>query len=192
MPANPNSIVLRVVQVDALGNSPWDEPVSVLSDGIKLGAVFLVESGKDDTLAALWRDGNSLRFRDETNPGVAGSGHTLTELLAGAAGITENQHKALRQLIHFIDSGPAEGFATNAYAEILPSGNPFPTSVIWWESSSKIKKIVELTATRNANKTPATEVWKMYDTNGSTVLVTVTDTISYSGVFETSRIRTIV
>ena len=107
------------------------------------------------------------------------------------SGLSEAQHKALRQLIHFIDSGPAEGFASGAYHEQLPSADPFPTSAIWWTSSGKTSKIVELTITRNANKTPATEEWKMYDTDGSTVLVTVTDTISYSGIVETTRTRTI-
>ena len=71
------------------------------------------------------------------------------------------------------------------------ASNPFPTSYIWWESASKAQKIVELTLTRNANQTPATEEWKMYDTDGTTVLATVTDTIAYSGIFETSRTRAI-
>jgi len=106
-------------------------------------------------------------------------------------GISESQHRALRQLIHFIDDGPANGFPSGSYREILPTANPFPTSEIWWESSALLKKIVELTVTRNANKTPATEVWEMYDTDGTTVLATVTDTISYSGIFETNRTRTI-
>lgn len=106
-------------------------------------------------------------------------------------GISAEQHKTLRQLIHFLDDGPGEGFASGAYHEILPSGDPFPTSETWWESAAKLKRIVDLTITRNANKTPATEAWRMYDTDGSTVLATVTDTIAYSGVFETSRTRTI-
>ena len=38
--------------------------------------------------------------------------------------------------------------------------------------------------------TPTTEVWKMYDTDGTTVLVTLTDAITYSGVFEATRTRT--
>jgi len=100
-------------------------------------------------------------------------------------------HDAARTLIHFIDSGPAEGFASGAYHEILPSGNPFPTSYIWWESASKIDKIVELTVTRGAGQKPVTEIWVMYDEDGSTVLATVSDSISYSGPFETSRTRTI-
>jgi hypothetical protein len=108
-----------------------------------------------------------------------------------ATGISEAAHKVLRQLIHFIDSGPAEGFVSGAFEEILPAGNPFPTSHTWWESAAKLKKIVELTITRNANQTPATEAWKVYDTDGSTVLATVTDTWAYSGIFPLSRTRAI-
>lgn len=106
-------------------------------------------------------------------------------------GITENQHKALRHLIHFIDSGPGDGFASGAFFEILPAAEPFPTSYIWWESNSKVDKIVELTVTRNSRQQPITEEWKMYDTDGTTVLATVTDSINYSGPFELNRTRTI-
>ena len=105
-------------------------------------------------------------------------------------GISETQHKTLRQLIHFIDNGPAEGFATGAYRETLPSANPFPTSVIWYTDSGKTDKIVEKLITYTGVN-PTTIQWKMYDVDGSTVLATVTDAISYSGVFETSRTRTI-
>lgn len=116
----------------------------------------------------------------------------LKDVANNASGITANVHKSLRQLIHFIDEGPAEGFATGAYREILPSASPFPTSFIWWESNAKIKKIVEKTYTYNPNKTVSQVEWKMYDTDGVTVLVTVADTIIYSGIFETSRTRSIV
>lgn len=111
---------------------------------------------------------------------------------AAGGGITAEEHKRLRHLIHFIDEGPAGGFASGAYKEILPAADPFPTQIIWWESSLKLQKIVEKNITRNANKTPATIQWKMYDEDGSTVLITVTDTISYSGIFEISRTRSIV
>jgi hypothetical protein len=107
------------------------------------------------------------------------------------SGISEAQHKALRHLIHFIDEGPAGGFASGAFKETLPDGDPFPTSMIWWTSSGKTDKIVELTITYSG-AFPSTEVWKMYDTDGSTVLVTVTDAITYTGAFEATRTRTIV
>jgi len=79
---------------------------------------------------------------------------------------SSGQHKSLRQLIHFIDNGPAEGFISGAYREILPTESPFPTSVIWWESSAKTEKIVEKIYTYNDNKTVSQVQWKMYDTDG--------------------------
>jgi hypothetical protein len=122
--------------------------------------------------------GTGFRFFEEgTLKGLTGTG------------ISEAQHRVLRQLIHFIDDGPAEGFLSGAYKETTPA-SPFPTLEVWWESSSKLKKIVELATTWTGVNIPQ-EQWKVYDVDGSTVLATVTDSISYSGVFETSRTRTI-
>ena len=108
-----------------------------------------------------------------------------------AGGITANQHKTLRHLIHFINEGPGDGFASGAYKTTLPAGDPFPTSIIWWESSAQTEKIVEKTLTLNPNKTPSQIEWKMYDINGVTVLATITDSITYSGIFEINRTRSI-
>lgn len=144
-------------------------------------------TSRDETVYVS-RDGlGNMLFRDA----VDGTERTLSDLLAGSGGLTESGHRILRQLIHFIDDGPAGGFTSNAYKETLPAG-PFPASIVWWESASKLKKIVERLLTwSGANLT--TDQWKMYDTDGSTVLVTVTDAISYSsGVFESTRTRTIV
>ena len=95
----------------------------------------------------------------------------------------------LRSLIHFIESGPAEGFTTGAYCET--TGTIKPTAIVWWESSGKLKKIVErLISWTGVNAT--TDKWKIYAVDGTTVLWTATDTISYSGVFESSRTRAIV
>jgi len=120
----------------------------------------------------------SFKAKDETG---------VFDLRAGS-GLTEAQHKILRQLIHFIDGGPAEGFASGAYRET--TGTVFPTAIIWWETSGKLKKIVSKELTWSG-AFPSTIVWKVYDTDGATVLATVTDTFSYSGPFETSRTRTI-
>lgn len=111
---------------------------------------------------------------------------------SASTGITADDHRTLRQLIHLADEGgPFEGFASGAYQETLPAADPFPTSIIWWTSAAKTAKIVEETITYNANKTINTDEWKAYAIDGSTVLATVTDTMTYSGVFETSRTRTI-
>ena len=105
-----------------------------------------------------------------------------------SGGMTEAQHKAIRHLIHFIDNGPAEGFASGAYREV--TGTVFPTAVVWYDKSGEgKKKIVEQLITwTGVNAT--TVVWKIYDAT-ETLLATVTDAITYSGVFETSRTRTI-
>lgn len=127
------------------------------------------------------------------------SGNTLQEVLDSiddnmtGGGITATQHKTLRQLIHLADiGGPYEGFASGAYRETLPANDPFPTSIIWWESSSKLKKIVEKNISYASGKsTPTPITYKVYDTDGSTILATVTDNIAYSGINELSRTRTI-
>ncbi len=120
-------------------------------------------------------------------------GYTITQSLQqlsdSATGISSANHAALRQLIHLADGkgGPFEEFLSGAYREIL--GGVFPTSVIWWESSAKLEKIVEKNITRNSNQTPSSIEWKVYDIDGVTVLATATDSISYTGIFETSRTR---
>ena len=104
------------------------------------------------------------------------------------AEVVGGAHSVIRQLIHFIDNGPAEGFASGAYRET--TGTVFPTAVIWYTDNGKTDKIVEKNTTWGSNK-PTTIEWKMYDTDGSTVLATISDAISYTGVFETNRTRTI-
>lgn len=102
-------------------------------------------------------------------------------------------HDSLRRLIHLADGvgGPFEGFASGTYREILPLGSPFPTSITWWNSPVKVQKIVEKNISYNSNKTPSIVTYKAYDNDGVSILTTITDTISYSGAIEISRIRTI-
>ena len=104
------------------------------------------------------------------------------------SGISAAQHKALRDLIHFIDDGPADGFPSGAVRDTTYSG-AFPAVVDWWEDATKTQRIVDLTITYTG-AFPTTEQWRMYDTDGVTVLVTLTDAITYSGAFETTRTRT--
>ena len=102
--------------------------------------------------------------------------------------LTASNHAALRQLIHFIDNGPAEGFASGAYRE--NTGIVFPTAVTWYnDSTPSKKKIVEKLITWTG-PLATTIVWKIYDSS-EVLLATVTDTITYLGVFETSRTRSI-
>jgi hypothetical protein len=109
----------------------------------------------------------------------------------GGGGITTSEHETLRQLIHFIDEGPGDGFASGAYKEVLPSGNPFPTSIIWYLDSGKTKKLVEKLIIYDIHKFPFMITWNMYNTDGVTIVHTITDTITYNAAFESTRTRTI-
>lgn len=176
---------------DEFDEVAWPEPISPQEDAVEAAGVYLQDASNRDENVLISRDGDDMTFQDVSNPTPV----TLTTLAAGSGGLTVEGHKTLRQLIHFINDGPAEGFASGAYQETLPSASPFPTSITWWESSSKLKKIVEKLITRTGggatNVTPTPIVWKIYDTDGTTVLAQVSDAITYSGVFETSRTRTI-
>lgn len=92
---------------------------------------------------------------------------------------------------HFIDDGPSVAFGTGSFKETLPVSSAFPTSYVWWDSSSKNRQILRLEVTRsNPGNKPATENWKLFSEDGTSVIETVTDVISYNGAFEISRTRT--
>lgn len=108
----------------------------------------------------------------------------------GGGGLTADQHKVLRQLIHLADgSGPFEGFASGSYREIV--GGLIPSSITWYTDNTKAKKIVEKILTRNVNNTPNTIRWQAFAEDGVTVMATVTDTITYTGIVEASRTRAV-
>jgi len=125
---------------------------------------------------------------EDSAAGNAKKAITVGSLPGGGGGITEPQHKALRDLIHFIDDGPADGFPSGAVKDVTYSG-AFPTGVDWWEDATRTQRIVDLAITYSG-AFPTSEQWRMYDTDGVTVLVTLTDAITYAGAFETSRTRT--
>lgn len=101
-------------------------------------------------------------------------------------GISRDQHAALRQLQHIAAEGP---FDASAYNVVLPAGSLFPTSSTWFTQGGS--KIYESVVTYNSNLTVAQEVQRIYDTDGTTVLLTATDTIEYQGLVETGRTRSI-
>ena len=122
---------------------------------------------------------------------VAGVGFVFGQddgnTLIRSGNLNEVDHSRIRQLAHFIDDGPSNGFLTGAYKETLPFASPFPTMQIWWTSAAKVEKVLQLEVTRSGIY-PVTESWKLF--SGSTVVETLTDVITYSGAFETTRART--
>ena len=106
-------------------------------------------------------------------------------------GLTPFEHETLRQLIHFIDEGPGDGFASGAIKKTRPLGSILPTSIIWYLDSSLTTKLVEKTIVW-AGIVPATITWKVYNVDGVTVAHTVSDSITYvNTIFEDTRVRTI-
>lgn len=102
--------------------------------------------------------------------------------------ITKDEHDKLYTLIHFIDDGPTSNFGSELYKEITYLNNVFPSTIVWWESELKLKKIIEKIITRNSNQLPTEVIYNMYDSNGN-IVETARDVFTYNGVFETSKKR---
>lgn len=159
--------------------------VSVAVDDYAGGAVIDIEC--DDSRAQDLQDAMESRgyeFVEGSPATTAAQGFRSGNSIVGV-----EEHKVIRQLIHFVDEGPAEGFASGAYKEIV--GGLKPTSITWYTDSGKTNKIVEELITWVGN-VATTIKSKIYDIDGSTVLWTMTDTVTYSGLTETSRSRAIV
>jgi hypothetical protein len=157
------------------GVTPDDTPGPSIEEELQL-----TDEGQDpSTVGAIVNNGGVLKGRDSVG---------IFDLRSGA-GLSAAAHKALRDLIHFIDGGPADGFTSGMFSVV--TGTVFPASETWYVAGAAppAGKIVELTVTWTG-VVPTTKVWTMYDTDGSTVLVTLTEGISYSGIFETGRART--
>jgi hypothetical protein len=186
-----------IILAGTTGGADGTYTVESVVDDVTLVVAEAIVDSTGGTAAFRWPPG---AFRVGFDPtGLSHTtAHTLQEALAdldaeiSAGGLTEAQHRILRQLIHFIDDGPAEGFASGAYKEISGGTPVFPTMVTWYESSAKDKKIVEKTINRTgvgSNTKPNPITWKVYETDGVTVKATVIDHIEYNGVFEVSRTR---
>jgi hypothetical protein len=102
-----------------------------------------------------------------------------------------DEHETLRQLIHFVDEGPGHGFAASAYKVSLPTGSPFPVSMTWYLDAAHTIKLVDKLVTYSVNKFPIVLEWRMYASDGVTIIHTVTDSITYSSAFESTRVRII-
>lgn len=185
MPAPTDRVQLLKRESTALGGQDADErdwpvPINPQQDGVEALGVFLQDASNRDEAVYIARAGGRAVVADTAS--------------AESPIVTEIIHAALRQLVHLADGvgGPWEAWASGSYREILPAASVFPTSIIWWTDNTKTKKIVAKSLTYTASKMPATIQWAAYDSDGLTVIATVTDTMTYSSsIFETSRTRTV-
>lgn len=172
--------ITRILPLKNDPNEGYEEDFVRNTDAADVRGVYVQNDVSNDTTVLLSRDVSNNMTLTDPNAG--------TRLLSDFLNAT--QHQALRQLIHFIDNGPANGFASGAYRENTPSPDPFPTAITWYNDNTKVKKLVEKLTTYTGPL--ATQIqWNMYATDGVTVLATITDAITYSGVFELNRTRTI-
>ena len=99
-------------------------------------------------------------------------------------------HELLNDLVHMMhNAGPV---LNNAYKlTTYAAGTPFVLSEVWYTSSNQTYPIVSHTFTYPSGSylNPITEAWSIYLAGTSTIAHTVTDTISYAGILETSRTR---
>lgn len=94
------------------------------------------------------------------------------------------------------DGGPFERYLSGSFREVTYMNKIFPSSSVWYEDSSKTKKIVEKIWFYNTNKTVNTIVRNVYSTDGTTILTTATDTITFGSgtvppIAEVNRTRII-
>lgn len=115
----------------------------------------------------------------------SGPGGALTISVSGV--LSSSNHMTLHQLVHLTEEGGPYGGFSGAIRESGP--NPFVTASIWWTDITKTKKIVEKLITRNSNQQPTSVVWNAYDSTGTTIIESSTDTIAYDGSYEISRTR---
>lgn len=160
-------------------NDQFPTTVNPNEDYLDSRGLTLQTNVSNDGTVRVERVGTDLTFVD-------GSGTKTLSSLSAGSGVTESAHKTLLQLIHFISEGPAEGFVTGATR--VTTGTALPSQILWKRADNT--KLVQKDITYSG-AFPATIQWQIFDTDGTTILATVTDTITYSGAFETSRVRSI-
>jgi hypothetical protein len=187
----PEDLVTLSGTSGADGNYVVEEVV----DDVTFVVVGSILSSTGGTLVAKYPAGasrvgvNSSGFTYSTKDNAQG---VLGDLDTAIVNIGLVEHKALRHLIHFMsENGPGDGFGSGPYYSETAYSGVFPTSETWYETSGKVKKIASYAVTYNANKTIATETWTVFKTDGTNKAAEAVDTISYSGINETSRSRAV-
>ncbi len=184
VPVTLNRVQPLKIEDPDTGSQDDDVPTALdkNQDYIDTRGIAFQNSTSDDSVVLVYRDdSDNLTFTDP----VLGSTKTLSAL---ADSISSSQHPALLQLAHFVDEGPAEGFVSGATKTTTYSGSD-PTQELWRRSDNT--KLVEKSITYTGADATTIQ-WKIYAANGTTVLKTMTDTITYAAGLEQTRTRTIV
>lgn len=142
-------------------------------------------------------------------------GDKLSGTVGGAVVLHTTQHSNHNDAIESLEAKLGINFSTNTssvdyvllmlesvlmthplgrYKETSYTSNVFPSQIIWYTDGTKTSKLIE----KNISYGPATKKfvvgieWKIYDgTAPGTLVRTITDTITRSGIIEISRTRTV-
>lgn len=74
-----------------------------------------------------------------------------------------------------------------AFREVLPEGALFPATVTWWDSPAKNQRLMETTYAYNAQNLPETVTTAIYGSPDRFI----TDVITYDGMIESTRTRSV-
>jgi hypothetical protein len=155
------------------GNTTSSLPPTIFDDigqGYEAGSVWIV-TGTQKAYVLVDPTSGSAVWKDVTSSSV---------------GLSPDDHKTLRQLIHFINEGPGDGFYSNPFRET--AGGNFPTRITWWSDSNKTLRLFQTEITRSGIY-PVTQNYKIYTSDGLTEIKRATDSIFYQGAFEVARSR---
>jgi len=157
---------------DGADDVPYLTPIEAQEDAIEAAGLYVQDALNRDENVYIARAGDDLQFRDNNNPDPVSLARALAAGLAGT-------------------EGPWLATLSGAYRETLPAADPFPTLITWWTDNTKTKKLMTKLLTLGTNKLPTAIQWSVYGPDGTTVIAQITDSITYSSVFETSRTRTV-
>lgn len=163
----------------------WPVEVNPNQDGVDCNALFLQSTSSADSRVYVDRDSadQGIRFTEPT-VGVK----KLNRLVSNSLSDTQS-HQALLDIIHFLDDGPGDGWASGA-VRVRTGTAPNAGGWVWYTSTAQTARIIDCTITYTGSSiVPATKVWRLYAANGTTVIRTVTDTYTWTGPILTQKAR---
>lgn len=153
-------------------------------DGVDCNALFLQStSSADGTVYINRASTGTITFTDPTVGSKA-----LNRLVSNSISDTQS-HQALLDIVHFLEDGPGDGWASGAVCVRIGTA-PNAGGWVWYTSTALSARIIDMTINYATNSIlPSTKVWRLYAANGTTVIRTLTDTYTWTGPILTQRQR---
>ena len=176
-----------VLEQPATGGSQLDmtpTEVDPTQDGVDARAFFAQNGTSADSTAYMSRSGGNLTLTD-ASAGTKNAQDLVSRVQGAVA-----YHAGLIDLIHYLDEGPADAYASGCVLKVVRNG-PLLTSRTWYTSASQsAPAIVSVAYTyKTGTPLPATKTWVVYTVTG-TVARTLVDTFTWTGPLLSQVVRT--